>query len=439
MKHRMIGTMVMLGVALSVAPAFAQDRVAELERKVDVLTEEIEKMRLGAVADTTAYAARLGFAPAASKVYAKGRGVSIGGYGEMLAERQDRERQDGTPSGGIERIDFLRAIVYVGHKFNDELLFNSELEWEHSGVRDEAEVSVDTGTGEGSAELTGEATLEFAYLDWSRRRSFGVRAGKLLTPVGLINEQHEPPVFNGARRSETERRIIPTTWSGNGVGVFGELENGLAYRAYVIEGLNAEHFDAANAIRGGRQAGSQSLLRHPAFVARLDWTSATGLLVGGSAFTGNAAQTGATFSPTVTLLEAHARYQRNGVDARGLFVRGTLNDASLLSDALGLIGSDRLGESFFGGYVEVAYDVAQQISAGARYGLAPYLRYEVNDTQEDVPGPGLEDPAQRHRILTAGLAFRPDPNVVVKLDREQRRDDARTGTSQWNAAVGYLF
>jgi hypothetical protein len=91
----------------------------------------------------------------------------------------------------------------------------------------------------------------------------------------------------------------------------------------------------------------------------------------------------------------------------------------------------------------MAYDVAQQISTGTRYSLSPYIRYEVNDTQEfdtiAIEDPGLDDPAQRHRILTAGLAFRPDPNVVVKLDREQRRDDARTGTSQWNAAVGYLF
>ena len=72
-------------------------------------------------------------------------------------------------------------------------------------------------------------------------------------------------------------------------------------------------------------------------------------------------------------------------------------------------------------------------------GLLPYLRYEVTDTQDDVAAPGIEDPALHHTIVTAGFAFRPDPNVVLKVDREQRQNEARTETSQWNLAIGYLF
>jgi hypothetical protein len=431
-----------MGVAL---PALAQEeRVAELERKVDVLSREIEQMRLGAVAETTAYASRMGFGPAASKVYSRTRGTSVGGYGEMLVARPDRTRQDDTPSGGADRIDFLRAVFYVGHKFSDELLLNTEVEWEHAGIKDEAEVSVDPLTGQGGAELSGEVVLEFAYLDWSRQRAFGIRAGKLLVPVGLVNEQHEPPVFFGARRPETERIIIPTTWAGNGLGLFGELANGLAYRAYVMEGLDAGHFSASQAIRGGRQGGSQSLLEHPAFVARVDWTSTVGLTIGGSAFTGNAWQqpqpvSGPSLDPTVTLFDLHARFEWRGLQARGLLVRGSIGDASALSDALGLTGADRLGEAFGGGYLEAAYDVLPSLAPGTRMGLLPYVRFEVTDTQDDVAAPGLEDPAHHHELVTAGLAFRPDPNVVLKVDREQRKNDARTETSQWNLAIGYLF
>jgi hypothetical protein len=428
--------------ALVAAPAWGQEgRLAELERKVDVLTQEIEQMRLGAVAETTAYASRLGLAPAASKVYGIAHGVSIGGYGEMLATREDRERQDGAPSGGSDRVDFLRAVFYVGHKFSDELLLNSELEWEHGGIVDEAGVQVDPLTGEGGAELSGEVTLEFAYLDWSRRRAFGVRSGKLLVPVGLVNEQHEPPVFFGSRRPETERVIIPSTWGGNGFGVFGELSQGLSYRAYVMEGLDATLFSADQSIRGGRQGGHQSALQHPAFVARVDWTSAIGLTIGGSAFTGNAwqSQTAVSFKPTVTLLDAHARMDWRGFQGRALYARGSLHDAAALSDELGLTGAERLGGRFWGAYVEAAYDVAPRIRPGARYGLLPYLRYEVTDPQDNVDASGLEDAELHRRVITAGLAFRPDPNVVLKADREQRRNDADTETSQWNMAIGYLF
>lgn len=433
--------MLVLATLMAAAPALAQEeRVGELERKVDVLTREIEQLRLGAVAETTAYVPRFGLAPAASKVYGTSRGTSVGGYGEMLAARPDRQRQDDAPSGGVDRIDFLRAVFYVGHKFNDHLLLNSEIEWEHAGIKDEAEASVDPGTGQGTAELSGEVVLEFAYLDWSRSRPFGVRAGKILVPMGFVNEQHEPPVFMGARRPETERVIIPTTWAGNGAGVFGELANGLAYRAYLMEGLDAAHFSAGQAVRGGRQGGSQSVLLHPAFTARVDWTSTFGLTVGAAGFTGNAWQqpqpTGIALNPTVTLLDLHAQYRWQRLQARGLYVRGALDDAADLSDALGLTGSDRLGERFFGGYLEIAYDVAP---AGASFGLQPFLRYEVTDTQEDVASPSSDDPAFHHTLVTAGLAFRPDDNVVIKADREQRRNETRTETSQWNFAIGYLF
>lgn len=433
-----------LALVMLATPVRAQEaRVAELERKVDVLTQELEQMRLGAVAETTAYVPRFGFAPGASRVYGVLRGFSVGGYGELLAERPDRERQDGTPSGATDRVDLLRAVFYIGHKFSDELLLNTEIEWEHAGIVDEAEVQVEPGTGEGEAELSGEVKLEFAYLDWSRRRAFGVRAGLLLVPMGLVNEQHEPPVFMGARRPETERRIIPSTWAANGAGVFGELASGFAYRAYVMEGLDAGHFSAANTIRGGRQGGSQAVLRHPAFAARIDCTRIAGLTFGGSAYTGNAWQepqpSGASLRPTVTMLDAHARLAWRGLEARALYAHGSLDDAAALSDALGLAGAERLGGKFHGGYVEAAYDVMPQIAAGSRYGLLPYFRYERSDPQEDVDAAGADDPSLDQTVLTMGVAFRPDPNVVIKSDREQRRNGTRDETSQWNVALGYLF
>ena len=426
-------------------PSAAQDeRVSELERKVDVLTQEIERLRLGAAADTSRYERRQGLAPAASKVYGVSRGVSIGGYGEMLYENFDRERENGTSSGLLDRLDYLRQILYVGYKFDDQLLFNSEIELEHAGVHDEAAVEgeADLGTGEveGSAELSGEVSLEFAYIEWAPGPRFGVRAGMLLVPVGLLNELHEPPIFIGARRPEVEQRIIPTTWRGNGFGVFGELPGRLAYRAYLTEGLDATHF-SSNGIRDGRQSGSRSLLTMPALSARLDYVGSPGVLVGGSIFTGDAWQNfqpAVQLSPRVTVTDVHGRIEWNGLEARGLYAVGTLDDADLLSDELGLTAAARLGESFWGGYFEAAFDLLPRLVQGTRYSLAPYARWETYDTQDDVPG-GVEDPARERTVVTAGVAFRPHPNVVLKADQQWRSNEAETEANQWNLAVGYLF
>lgn len=287
---------VMVAVLMAATPVRAQEeRVGELERKVDVLTEEIERLKLGAVADTTVPVARVGYAPAASKVYGVARGVSIGGYGEMLLERFDHERQDGVASTRPAQLDFLRNVLYVGYKFDDQLLFNSEIEIEHAGVGGEA---------------VGEVALEFAYLDWAPRRDLGVRAGMLLVPVGLANEWHESPILIGARRPDVEQRIIPTTWRANGAGLFGTLPVGLAYRVYVTEGLVARRFTADGGIRDGRQSGSEAQALNPAFSGRLDWIGRSGLLVGVSSFTGDGWQeaqpAGTLLTPRVTMVDLHA-------------------------------------------------------------------------------------------------------------------------------------
>src|SRR5436190_15666056 len=64
--------------------AVPADRLAELERRLDVLAAEVEKLRAGSPAAEAPLAPGHGLGPAASKIYGKDRGVSIGGYGEAL-------------------------------------------------------------------------------------------------------------------------------------------------------------------------------------------------------------------------------------------------------------------------------------------------------------------------------------------------------------------
>ncbi len=46
----------------------------------------------------------------------------------------------------------------------------------------------------------------------------------------FVSELHEPPIFLGARRPDTETRILPTTWRENGIGIFGK-PGSLGHRA----------------------------------------------------------------------------------------------------------------------------------------------------------------------------------------------------------------
>ncbi len=421
-----------------------EQRLADVEKKLDAALAELERLKLGGAASdsSSVSVSRHGFAPGASRVYGLAGGTSIGGYGEMLMESSDLEREDGVASNQRARADLLRVVFYVGHKFSPSLLFNSEIELEHAGVKDEAEVVVDPSSHEGTAELTGEVVLEFAYVDWQARPWLGVRAGKLLVPMGLVNEQHEPPVFPGARRPDSERLVIPSTWAAIGAGFYGSSERGVEWRAYLVEGLDASHFSGSSTVRGGRQDGSQALLTHPALAGRFDWKGTRGLTLGVSAFTGSAWQrpqpSGANLSVRTTLFDVHGDWRWRGLQLRGLWASGNIAEAGELSDALGLSGSDRIGERFSGGYGEALYDVASVAWPGTEWSLAPYMRVERYDTQESVPG-GTEDPANEREIMTFGVAVKPHPSVVLKADREFRSNQANTETSRWNVALGWLF
>ena len=403
-------------------------QIEELRRQIDVLTREIENIKSAAPEKTTPSGQRgaFGLGPAASKVYGLTRGVSIGGYGEVLYQNFDRERENGSDSGRTDTIDLLRAVFYFGYKFDDHFLFNSEIEYEHAT------------TGEG-AEEKGEVSVEFAYLDYLVRPEVNVRAGLVLLPLGFVNELHEPPVFLGARRPEVERRIIPATWRELGVGVFGDA-GPFAYRVYLVNGLDSSGFDAAAPLREGRQGGSEARAEDFALTGRLDFTGVPGLLLGASGYTGGAAQgrevEGRSFDARVTLLDAHAEWRWRGIQARALAVRGTIGDGTDVNRFNDLSGAASVPKRFTGEYLEAGYDVLFGRAAGS---LVPFVRWERFDTQDEVPAGFAANPSNDVRLWTVGLQYRPIPQVVVKLDYQDAHNRARTGVNQWNVALGWLF
>ena len=419
----------------SAVPAFAQDaaKLGELERKVDVLTQEIEKLKLGEAGEAAAdpSAAASGIAPAASKVYrARPNRVSIGGYGEMVYTNVDKRKQDGTAAGTRDTADFLRAILYVGYKFNDWITFNSELEFEH-------------GT---TGNTRGEVSVEQAYVDFRFRDEIGVRAGTLLVPMGLQNEMHEPTTFHGVKRTSVEQSVIPSTWRENGAGIFGDV-GPVTYRSYLVTGLQSttntgvSGFTSSTGLRSGRSSGAKSYAEDFASVTRIDWKPVSGVLLGGSFYVGQADQSLVVNSVPVSLWEGHLKAEYRGAELRALYAEGRVGNADTVNIAQGYTNANRtsIGSKLFGGYVEGAYDVLSLMKDSKGQYLAPFFRYERYDTQAKTPDAFAKNPANSRVEYTLGATYKPIPQVAVKADYQWMKNQARTGVNQWNMGLAYIF
>jgi hypothetical protein len=209
----------------------------------------------------------------------------------------------------------------------------------------------------------------------------------------------------------------------------------------VVAGLSSEGFEAGG-IREGRQGGSDSLAEDLAFTARLDFTGVPGLLAGGSVFTGESGQGGVVgeteIGGRVTLFEGHAQYEWRGLQLRALGARTRIGDVAAINERNGLFGAESVGECQHGWYVQAAYDVMALRPAGG-WSVTPFLRYEKLNTQAEVPDGFDKDPATDRSLLVAGVGVKPLPGVVLKADYQREKNRARTGTSRFHIAVGYLF
>lgn len=352
--------------------------------------------------------------------------TSIGGYGEV-----HYTEPEGTPKGTV---DVARFIIFLEHGFSPDLSFFSELEVEHTKLE---------GGEEG-----GEVALEQAYLQYTLSERIGVRAGLMVLPIGIVNEFHEPPTFNGVRRPRFDHDIIPTTWREIGVGIVGRVPEveGLQYRAYLTSGLNAEGFSHEEAIRGGRFEGAEAEMSSLALSARVEYVN-SGLRTGGWIYFGGSAAGNTDiakglFGAPVTMFGLDAQYSIANIYLRGIFAHGLITDAHRINVAYhnGPDATEPIGSAFGGGYAEVAYDVAKLISPNTTQQLLPFVRFEKFNTQADVPA-GVTALATNDRtFITAGLTYKPTYNTAFKLDYTMA-DDATSAKvpGEFALGVGYNF
>jgi len=406
------------------SPAPSTSTVQQLERKTNVLSQEVEKLRTNLVIpDEVKYKSAYGLGPAASKVYQVGKGLSIGGYGEAIYQNYVHDRNADTKNNA----DLERMVLYAGYKFTDRILFNSEIEFEHAT------------SGEGS-ELKGEVGVEFAALDFFIDPLANVRAGLVLMPMGFINQIHEPPFFFGNHRPEVEQRIIPSTWREMGVGLFGQITPNLTYTTYLVNGLDASGFSSAG-IAEGRGGGSQAKAEDVGYVGRMDYTPGylPGVTLGGSLFVGNSGQNlsyaGQRADVFTQLYEGHVQWKYRGLEFRTLGSWGHIGNADLLSKAAG----QTIGSENYGWYTELGYDILPLFKADTLQYLAPFFRYERLDTIASAPTGYADDPSKDLRIYQFGLQYKPIPNVVIKADYRNFHAKQGLAPDDFNLGFGFIF
>jgi hypothetical protein len=414
-----------LAAAFAATPASSQ---TSLEQKLQILQQEMDDLKAQirqvnaeqprAQTGVTTSAAGTPSEPASS--VAPGA-TGLFGYGEMSYNRfRDADR--------TSKADLRRFVFGFGHRFNDSLTFNSEVEIEHAVA---------------SAGDQGEIEIEQAYLNYRFSDAVNIKGGLFLIPLGILNETHEPPAYFGVERNEVETRIIPTTWRELGFGVNGLVGEGLKYDVGVTTGFDTGKLDDPSVgIRSAHQEGQLANARDLSVYGALNYRR-PGLLLGGGVFTGNTGQNGQTnpllkaVAARLTLWDLHAKYSVGRLDLQALYAAGTLGDADRLNAAIlsSAPAPFAAPKSLKGWYMQAANHVYRR----GDFDLAPFVRYERFDIrqQEDPANGLLQDPNNLERVVTFGLNFRVHPQVVLKTDIQSYRTDKTK--NRFNVGLGYMF
>jgi hypothetical protein len=424
--------------------------VDALRAEVEALKAEVRQMHTAPVATPPAAAIASSPAPqstqtvAASTVanavpgmpnpgIALGEGTTLWGYGQI-----DYNHPTAHPADA--QADLTRAVLGFNHVFNESTRVYGELEWEHAVTS-----NVDQG----------ESEVEQLYVDHSLSDNYGVRAGLMLIPLGLLNEHHEPTQYYGVERNLVEQAIIPSTWREGGVAAYGNTDSGFVWNIGVTTGPDLGNWDPSSSDGRASPLGSihQELqLAHahdPSVFGALNWNGVPGLNVGGGIFTGKIGQDTSKQSfgdanfpaddSRLTLAEVHTRWQPGPFDFSALYTRGTISDTQALN--LTFLGQPTpVPKSFWGGYAQAAWHALSWNESS----LVPFARYEEFNTGASYAAQpmGLGTPAlPTQRVWTVGANYYLNPNVVFKIDYQNfKYDDTILGYgNRIDLGIGYQF
>jgi hypothetical protein len=324
----------------------------------------------------------------------------ISGYGDAVYQR-DFNLQQSTAT-------LERAVLFVGHRFNEKISLFTELEIENAKVEG----------GEG-----GEVAMEQAYLKFNLKPNQYLVAGLFVPRIGILNENHLPVNFNGVERPIVETLIIPATWRELGVAFYGTLNNlPLTYDVGLMNGLNSAGFQHGSGIREGRAEGSNAPANNLAVTAAVQYNisnfkfQVSGYAGGTVGLNPRDADSlglsNGAFGTPLYLGEADVQFAKNGFSSKALATYISYSDADKVNAAY----ANNIGSGMYGAYLELAYDLLHKQQKTAQF--ITFIRGEMLDMNSSLPAEpkGIYDGTEKQTHIIAGFSYLPIPNVVVKAD-----------------------
>ncbi|MCF6172090.1 MAG: hypothetical protein L3J31_07420 [Bacteroidales bacterium] len=369
----------------------------------------------------------------ASRLLMSNKKLTFGGYGQL-----DYNQPFGNESIQNGKLDVHRLVLLFAYNFTSRLSLVTEIEVEH----------------------VQEVYIEQSFLNYALNTYVNLRGGLMLIPMGIINENHEPPIYNGVERPLIDLYIVPSTWREIGLGLTGTIpEISMKYQAYLVNGFKSydgqARLSGRYGLRKGRQKGIESMVRTPGLTTRIEYYGLLGLNLGLSTYFG---QTQSTLFKRieksrageiaradssvvgVSMFGFDLRFQRKGIQIRGQGYYTLLSNTGAYNDFTVAEGKPNdLGSSMYGYYLEAAYNVFYP-SRKIRSELTPFVRYSVYDTQLTLVNDLSRIEAYNVTAITTGIGWRIVPGAVLKADVQFIKSKADVKFQKvFNAGIGFWF
>jgi hypothetical protein len=354
--------------------------------------------------------------------------LKIGGYGQI--DYNQRVSKDTRFNG---KLDVHRMVLFFGYQFTKDLHFVTEVEFEH----------------------VNELYVEQAFVDYRLNDYLSFRGGLMLVPMGIVNEFHEPTLFNGVERPSIDNIIVPTTWREIGAGIGGRIASAsIKYQLYLFNGFygydGTNKLSGASGFRSARQKGINTNMSSPDLSLKVDYYGIQGLNIGLSGYFGNtesklfngldkSSETARAAADSSTVKIAMAgldfRYNTGAFQSRGQFIYASLGNSEAYNEFND--NKPKLGSAMTGWYLEAGYDLLH----GKKMGLVPFVRYEHYNTHSSVAGNLVKNDAFNTDEFFAGIGFKPADGVVFKIDYQYKKSRQAGAVAEniINAGIGINF
>lgn len=355
---------------------------------------------------------------------------AIGSYGEA---HYNQIIDANTRNNG--KADLHRIITYLGYRFNKNLQFFSEIEFEH----------------------VSEVYVEQAFVNYYFNDRFNFKAGQLLIPMGYVNEFHEPTLFNGVERPNVDKYMVPSTWRELGFGFHGLLKKtSLKYQLYAVNGFNGYNGDAtisgSKGLRSARQGGGESSFRNPSVVGKLSYYGVEGLLIEASAYMGqteSSLNNGLELSDDVAVKMADSSmlgisiaginftYNVKKLQFRGQGIYTAVSNTAQYNS----FTSNNVAKSMLGYYGEVSYEL--DLKKKDYLKLIPFVRYENYNTHNTVDNTVTINKSYNKEEITIGAGLKIAPGMIFKTDFQLVGNASNPNLAEYknviNVGFGYWF